>query len=191
VTEQKAWELLSIIDQIHMWGVTDFREFVIRHLKPWHEFCKKCYVFDVCSMEVCPEDGITSAHQKLQPTLPAWARHFSHDAQAKLRTRADELIWKYVLEYSTGTRDTEAIYHHIMGCLEEGCAPFPGYPISSPEEAVAHHIQFHGGTANDGFREIAEIFFAEEREPTRVKRRASYANYDRDDSSASKKTRLE
>ncbi|KAL7759383.1 hypothetical protein ACKLNR_009473 [Fusarium oxysporum f. sp. zingiberi] len=46
-TERRAWELLSLIDQIHLWGVTVFRDFVIRHLKPWHEFGKRCYVNDI------------------------------------------------------------------------------------------------------------------------------------------------
>jgi hypothetical protein len=47
VAERKAWELLSLIDQIHLWGVTDHREFVIRYLKPWHEFVEECYARDV------------------------------------------------------------------------------------------------------------------------------------------------
>ncbi|KAL5607182.1 hypothetical protein FOBRF1_007679 [Fusarium oxysporum] len=46
-TERRAWELLSLINQIHLWGVTVFRDFVIRHLKPWHEFGKRCYVNDI------------------------------------------------------------------------------------------------------------------------------------------------
>ncbi|KAH7165369.1 hypothetical protein EDB81DRAFT_917353, partial [Dactylonectria macrodidyma] len=43
VTERSAWELLSLVDQIHQWGVNQFRTFVTRHLKAWHEFCSECY----------------------------------------------------------------------------------------------------------------------------------------------------
>ncbi|KAB8214327.1 hypothetical protein BDV33DRAFT_196216 [Aspergillus novoparasiticus] len=38
VTLRKAWELLSFIDQIHLWGVTDFRNTIINRLNDWHEF---------------------------------------------------------------------------------------------------------------------------------------------------------
>ncbi|KAE8415700.1 hypothetical protein BDV36DRAFT_285156 [Aspergillus pseudocaelatus] len=38
VTPRKAWEFLSLVDQIHLWGVTDFRNSIINRLNDWHEF---------------------------------------------------------------------------------------------------------------------------------------------------------
>lgn len=38
ITEEKmAWQLHSLIDQIHVWAVQVFRPFVLDHLKPWHQ----------------------------------------------------------------------------------------------------------------------------------------------------------
>ncbi|OJJ78665.1 uncharacterized protein ASPGLDRAFT_1198086 [Aspergillus glaucus CBS 516.65] len=47
VTMRKAWELLSLVDQIHLWGVTYFRSSIIQCLKQWHEFSRMCYANDV------------------------------------------------------------------------------------------------------------------------------------------------
>ncbi|KAF1808088.1 hypothetical protein P152DRAFT_371413, partial [Eremomyces bilateralis CBS 781.70] len=38
VTEMKAWELLSIVDQIHNWAISEHRAFVLGHLKSWQKF---------------------------------------------------------------------------------------------------------------------------------------------------------
>ena len=45
-TDRKAWELLYLVDQIHHWAKTRFRDFVIQHLKPWHKYCDENYLFD-------------------------------------------------------------------------------------------------------------------------------------------------
>lgn len=46
VNDRTAWELLTLVDQTHLWAVTEFRTFVIEHLRPWHYFCENNYLLD-------------------------------------------------------------------------------------------------------------------------------------------------
>lgn len=32
-----AYELLTLIDQTHLWAITEYRTFVLEHLRTWHE----------------------------------------------------------------------------------------------------------------------------------------------------------
>ncbi|KAL9630570.1 MAG: hypothetical protein Q9164_006346 [Protoblastenia rupestris] len=43
---RKAWELIYLVDQIQEWAKTTFRDWVIKHLRPWHEYCEENYLFD-------------------------------------------------------------------------------------------------------------------------------------------------
>lgn len=44
--ERNAWELISLVDQIHQYAVTHFRSFVMQHLNEWHRYCAENYLFD-------------------------------------------------------------------------------------------------------------------------------------------------
>ena len=46
VNGRTAWELLSLIDQIHLWSITESRTFVLEHLRSWHTFCKENCLLD-------------------------------------------------------------------------------------------------------------------------------------------------
>ena len=35
-----------MVDQIQEWAKTTFRDWVIKHLRPWHEYCEENYLFD-------------------------------------------------------------------------------------------------------------------------------------------------
>ncbi|KAH7127904.1 hypothetical protein B0J13DRAFT_564709 [Dactylonectria estremocensis] len=77
VTERSAWELLSLVDQIHQWGVNQFRSFVIKHLKAWHEFCSNCYGEDAELMSQLPKlDSGTKRFTWQIPvfTSPEWSK---------------------------------------------------------------------------------------------------------------------
>ncbi|KAM7204868.1 hypothetical protein V8F33_001457 [Rhypophila sp. PSN 637] len=78
VTERKAWELLSLVDQIHDWGVTHFRDRVIRHLRPWHEFSDARYKKHAELLRDLPEPYIDEKTKEViwqlyTLELPAWA----------------------------------------------------------------------------------------------------------------------
>ncbi|EXM24013.1 hypothetical protein FOTG_08948 [Fusarium oxysporum f. sp. vasinfectum 25433] len=121
-TERRAWELLSLIDQIHLWGVTVFRDFVIRHLKPWHEFGKRCYVNDI--------DFTTS----------------SSDKRIRIFDESDIFCFK-LMQVIVWKPEAKAI--HLLpyfNCIVGTCSEthLVGYPLGSLEEVHAHLYDFHG-----------------------------------------------
>ncbi|KAK4234590.1 hypothetical protein C8A03DRAFT_47120 [Achaetomium macrosporum] len=160
VTERKAWELISLIDQIHLWGVTDHREFVIRHLKPWHKFAEKCYAHDVGQMLGYVDTGgtfdpKTGSHKWFVPQacvrLPEWTRHLTDDFSARrkhLISRAAFQMKEAFVRYQSSAeahadiraRNTEASFDGCVCGMDEEC----GYRLKSWEDLFTHTREVHG-----------------------------------------------
>jgi hypothetical protein len=153
VTKRKAWELLSLIDQIHSWGVTHHREYVIRHLKAWHEFGRICYANDLrFLMQQTSTDKFKKylkEHSKsliLAPDaslqLADWANHFTENSRAKLRERAMFHFWE-AYRRDAGVNKDDMILKWC--CLKEDCGPAesPGYPWTCKEEYLSHCREAH------------------------------------------------
>ncbi|KAI6365431.1 hypothetical protein MCOR25_005358 [Pyricularia grisea] len=98
--ERKAWELLSIVDQIHHWAITKHRDFVIRHVREWHEFCEECHRQDAIKL------WLSSGPYKKRHTAAAsrarrqglrglrladWTEYLGSEAHNKIRRRAIEI----------------------------------------------------------------------------------------------------
>ncbi|KAK4041587.1 hypothetical protein C8A01DRAFT_45244 [Parachaetomium inaequale] len=130
VTEKKAWELLSLVDQIHLWGVTDHREFVIRHLKPWHRYAERCYARDVEHMLGYVDTAgwlnpKTHARQWSVPQnciwLPEWRWHLTNNSQKRHKL----LISRAALQIK------EAFVRH-QGAAEARAGARAGEDIDAP-----------------------------------------------------------
>ncbi|KAJ5167275.1 uncharacterized protein N7482_006056 [Penicillium canariense] len=158
VTKRKAWELLSLVDQIHSWGVTDHRDFVIRHLKAWHAFGRLCYISDAEFLaHKMAVDGFTAEFQKLieeygKPVVPmhstslhlaGWAKYFTGDIQDRLRERAVFHFKEAVRQYAGTNKDDGPVFFH---CVKGQCGPVesPGYPLKDKEEYLTHRREVHG-----------------------------------------------
>lgn len=145
------------MDQIHLWGVTDFRDFVIRHLKPWHAFGKECYINDVGFMNVVPDMGTATVDGK--PTfrvpaacirLPQWTEHVTKESRRKLQERAVSHMRN---AYANCQADLRAMADNSdvgWACNIGECAGEsddgrigPGYPFESPEGIIIHLREFH------------------------------------------------
>lgn len=149
-TEYKAWELLSIVDQIHLWGVTEFRNFVIQHLKAWHEFGKECYARDVDFMNIMPQAGKKVANGKVNFSLPSfplprWTEHFTTEARRNFKHRALGHLYEAFLTYWGAHAHFR--FPDILDCALEGCSP--GRRLATPEEAIAHLRDVHGSDVED------------------------------------------
>lgn len=85
-----AWELLSLIDKIHLWALTEFRSFVLDHLRPWHEYCEKNYLLEWDSMYDLGDHTkrMRLGSQSQDLTLPKWAENFSGPTRQKIQDRA-------------------------------------------------------------------------------------------------------
>lgn len=157
VTERKAWELISLIDQIHLWGVTDHRDFVIQHLKPWHAFAEECYARDVentlgyVDTSGCL-DSKTESQQWTVPSmcvrLPEWTQHFTDAFSARqkhMNERAafhvKESFVKYQSDAEARTEEPDGIsaVGHVCSIVE-GCE----YKLESWEDFLTHALEVHG-----------------------------------------------
>lgn len=174
-TERRAWELLQIVDQIHSWGATDFRDFVIRHLKPWHEFCKKCYVNDVDYMVFHPDAGHRTIDGQLAyavpgecQELPRWTEHITEDARSDMKWKLARHVANAYAKYNTDVRSRGDTFDRNVSCRIGECGPVggPGYPLAGLEEAELHLREIHGD-------EPDEADMVNERERFRLKRRRS------------------
>jgi hypothetical protein len=154
-TEQKAWELLSMVDQIHEWGVTDFRDFVIQHLKRWHEFCKKCYDSDVdftyripCSGPVDVNNQTVYMFPESLLRLAEWAKHLSEEHRKKLRLQLAFHLKEAMINYGADGGGYVPFICCGLGECGDGLAE-GGYPLDSLEELLAHMREIHGESDAD------------------------------------------
>ncbi|KAF4946264.1 hypothetical protein FSARC_14238 [Fusarium sarcochroum] len=162
-TERRAWELLSLIDQIHLWGATDFRDFVIRHLKPWHEFCKACYINDVDFACTAPETSTTFRENNHQfktagpvVQLPGWAKHLQEETRLKLEDSLGFHLFQALIKYRAPNQPKSDRFPDMRRCAIDQCgvmAEDPGYPLASMEEVETHLREEHGL----GFQSVVEM----------------------------------
>lgn len=99
--ERAAWELLSLVDQIHLWAITEFRTFVTEHLKPWHKFCDDNYLLDWNSVyDVKPElKRMRTCSEGTDLPLPSWVNLLNDPIQRKVQARAQNSLAKALEKY--------------------------------------------------------------------------------------------
>lgn len=169
-TERSAWELLSFVDQIHLWGVTIFRDFVMRHLRSWHDFAKKCYINDVDFMVHMSlkagrilEHGepILRLHESCL-VLPEWTKHFPDDIRLKLKER---LAYHLQETWATFREVRTKEFPSLMCCAMDDCGSLhdPGYPLATTDEYIMHLREVHGADDAD----VTEALQAWEERPSR------------------------
>ncbi|KAL2829398.1 hypothetical protein BDW59DRAFT_178388 [Aspergillus cavernicola] len=152
VTLRKAWELLSLVDQIHLWGATEFRNSVMQSLRQWHEFSRICYASDVNFMTRDLEMG-TIRHKidgkvylslpKLSLQLADWATYLSDQFREKLQKKAALHVQDAYHRDRFALSDT---WPARTFCLVDDCGPVggPGYPLLSKADMVMHYREIHG-----------------------------------------------
>lgn len=95
----------------------------------------------------------------LRVDSPAWMQYLSVDAQGELKRVSELLMLDAYRRYfraepvpepkpgdderGKGRSEGDQI-ENIMACLFEACS-YPGYPLSSPEEALVHFAECHPG----------------------------------------------
>jgi hypothetical protein len=133
------------VDQIHEWGVTTFRRYVIRHLHAWHSFGRAVWANDASALRfTLGKDfatcGITRAFE-----APAWAQSFGADFKATLQKKSAKLLTKICIEEQPG----EAFFRCELGRC--GTENYPGYALFSPEEAIRHYAKVHNTIITENF----------------------------------------
>jgi hypothetical protein len=122
--ERAAWELLSLVDQIYLWAITEFRTFVTEHLKPWHKFCDDNYLLDWKSVyDVKPElKRMRTCSVGTDLPLPSWVKLLNDPIQRKVQARAQnslaEALEKHHHRKGKGRCETESGWH----CWVDQCS---------------------------------------------------------------------
>ena len=125
MTKRKAWELLSLVDQIHSWGVTEHRDSVIQNLKAWHAFGRLCYANDSQFLDqqlsTDPLKEYREEHGEpiiLGPVasleLAGWVKNLTTDTRDKLRRRAVFHFWEARRRDTDANKDDEAKEWHCV-----------------------------------------------------------------------------
>ncbi len=121
--------------------MTTHREFVIRHLEPWHEFCEQRHRRDVyvlySKLLLGPSDS-----KVLHVRLPQWALHLSEKRRAKLLQSAIKTVTKLCPRLLAEVEE-DARMQKGFWCIVDGCGPFPGRFLGPLEKFLEHHRDCH------------------------------------------------
>ncbi|KAH0562322.1 hypothetical protein GP486_002987 [Trichoglossum hirsutum] len=105
VNEKTAWELLSLIDQIHLWAITEFGTFVLEHLRPWLDFCEENFLWGWYSVYGSSErrKRKRTYSESRDFLLPSWTDPLSDTLRQKVEARAKEALAKASLQRERGS----------------------------------------------------------------------------------------
>lgn len=152
-TERTAWELLQIVDQIHIWGATDFRDFVIQHLRPWHEFGRRCYGNDIGYTHCHRHAGLVNVDGQVGweilkecLELPGWTRHVTEDTRSNMQAKLEGHMRNAFVEYNANIRSGGDDFGGRLYCIMDECRREGtlGYPLMGLREVLEHVHEFHG-----------------------------------------------
>ena len=92
-TQWGAWKLLSLIDQIHQWARTTFRDFVIKHLEAWHAYSNENFLLnwdtdDENSKKPQSRKKKRELHDGQDLKLPKWCDYVDPPLRQRTQIRA-------------------------------------------------------------------------------------------------------
>jgi hypothetical protein len=84
-----------------LWAITDFRTFVLEHLRPWHELCEKNYLLEWDSIYDLGEHRkrrrMYSETEDLM--VPSWVAHLSEPNRRNIQCRAKNSLATAIKEH--------------------------------------------------------------------------------------------
>lgn len=140
------------MDQIHEWGVTTFRRYVIRHLQAWHSFGRKVWAYDASILRFTLGKDFATCGMTVAFEAPGWAESFGADFKVALQEKSSELLTKICIEEQPG----EPFFRCLVGRC--GTENYPGYALFSPEDAIRHHAKVHHKAITENFISIVHEF---------------------------------
>jgi hypothetical protein len=77
-----------------VYAITRFRDYVIQHLRAWHEFCNENYLLDWGSKYNVPRERKRkrTCIEGEDLALPSWTKSLSREAQDKIQVRAKKSL---------------------------------------------------------------------------------------------------
>jgi hypothetical protein len=149
--EEKAFELLSLLDQIHMWAITEHRSFILDHLRAWHKNCDKNLLLEWDSRFDLGDDKKRrrALNEAGELNLPKWVSYFSEPNQRNIQSRARRCLKQVLAEEHQLKKkfDGDSI---TLACEADDCSHqmVPSLPVIVHHYRAVHHMSE---------RELAEI----------------------------------
>jgi hypothetical protein len=140
------------VDQIHEWGVTTFRRYVIRHLHAWHRFGRAVWAHDAGVLRFTLGKDFATCGMTIAFKAPGWADNFGVDFKATLQQKSAKLLTKICIEEQPG--------EPFFRCQVDRCGTenYPGYALFSPEEAIRHYANVHNKAITENFVSVIHEF---------------------------------
>lgn len=112
--QRGAWELLSLVDQIHEWASTTFRDFVTEHLNVWHAYSDENFLLDwdtddENSKKPQSPKRKRELHNDKDLKLPKWCNYIDPPLRNRMQVRAKAALKKMVDEEQERKRKLEVI----------------------------------------------------------------------------------
>ena len=150
VEPEPAWQLLKLLDQIHLWAITDFRTFVIEHLRPWHKFCEDNYLLDWDSQYDCPSEykRRRTCNEDEDLPLPSWVDSVdSKPVRQQIQNLAKQSLAKAIREHDAlkGKSRDGKNHQYTWTCLFQPCKVLSGTSPECPslfssDESFTQHL---------------------------------------------------
>lgn len=145
VHEEIAWELLSLIDQIHLWAITEYRTFVLEHLRPWHRLCQENYLFEWDSMYDLGEHLKRKrvCHETEDLMAPSWVGHMNEPSRRTFQRRAKLSLAEAIEEHSLikGKAPCRDEANREWTCLMSGCSAILGSDAAFLDHMRRAHVK--------------------------------------------------
>lgn len=148
--------------------MTEFRTFVLEHLRAWHELCEKNYILEWDSKfdhsrQLKRKRGCDDAGDL---TVPSWVAHLQESSrrlfQARAKASLEKAMESLMIIKGKGNADGES--ERSLTCMVDGCG------IIFSESAVwLNHLRHEH---NYEEREIAKVGWCVEEEEIRAKVKA-------------------
>jgi hypothetical protein len=160
INERTAWELLTLIDQIHLWAITEFRSFILDHLRPWHNFCEKNYLLDWDSIYDLGPKRKRNISDTEDLLMPSWVNLLNYTSQQKMQIKAKVSLAKALIERQQQTGKGKGVDFRNWHCVVDERCRLEVNEVFSPAEFQEHLRNSHGYEENDiaGIQKCLEEF---------------------------------
>lgn len=149
----EASQLIWLLDQIHTWAITEYRTFILDHLRPWHRQCNENLLFqwdsiyDIKGSEkrrrVCIESE--------EVDVPGWVKNLPEAMKSKIQTLAKDSLSDALMEDLRRKGKQKEFGNEDRRWACSLCGDTEPQWL---DEAFTHHLRI---THEHGERDIAQI----------------------------------
>jgi len=145
--DEDARQLLCLMDQIHVWAITEYRSMILQHLRLWHQHCHENFHLEWKSLydrgNSIKIRRVSNASGDL--TLPNWVDFMSKPSRDSLQNRAKEALSEFLKAQGWDDKITGCDGSNItFTCWVRGCdATFSSWTGTLTHMEKVHNMPEH------------------------------------------------